>query len=104
MNEAMGDTMEKFSGLNKLTIGAGSAATIAFAIYYFTSSYGKDDLPSEFEYMSIYQNMFNLIVCFMIVFILVSAFTTMGLDDMQIMVMSGLLFMFLIYMTIMLYA
>ena len=99
----MDDTMKNIAGLNKLTIGAGAAATISFAIYYFTSSYGKDELPSEFEYMSIYQNMFNLVVCFMIVFILVSAFTTMGLDDMQIMVMSGLLFVFLMYMTIMLY-
>lgn len=97
------DTMKTLAGLNKLTIGAGFAALISFAIYFFTSSYGKPELPPEAEYMSIYQNMFNLVVCFIIVFILISAFTTMGLDDMQVMVMSGILFVFLIYMTIMLY-
>jgi len=99
----MNDTIKNIAGLNKLTIGAGAAATIAFAVYYFTSSYGKADLPAASEYMSIYQNMFNLVVSFMIVFILVSAFTNMGLDDMQVMVMSGFLIVFLIYMTIMLY-
>jgi ABC-type maltose transport system permease subunit len=97
------DTMENLAGLNKLTIGAGVGALVVFAGYWFASSVGKPELPSEAEYMSIYQNMFNLVVCFIIVTILVSSFTSMGLSDVQIMGSSSVLIVLLIFMTIMLY-
>ena len=96
-------TMENLAGLNKLTIGAGVGALVVFAGYWFASSVGKPELPSEAEYMSIYQTMFNYVVCFIIVTILVSSFTSMGLSDVQIMVSSSILIFLLIVMTIMLY-
>ena len=96
-------TMENLAGLNKLTIGAGVGALVVFAGYWFASSVGKPELPSEAEYMSIYQNMFNLVVCFIIVTILVSSFTSMGLSDVKIMGSSSVLIVLLIFMTIMLY-
>ena len=103
MDTATKDTMENLAGLNKLTIGAGVGALVVFAGYWFASSVGKPELPSEAEYMSIYQNMFNLVVCFIIVTILVSSFTSMGLTDVQIMGLSSVLIVLLIFMTIMLY-
>ena len=64
--------------LNKLTIGAGVGALVVFAGYWFASSVGKPELPSEAEYMSIYQNMFNLVVCLTIVIILISSFVNLS--------------------------
>lgn len=96
-------TMENLAGLNKLTIGVGVGALVVFAGYWLTSSFGKPELPPEAEYMTIYQNMFNLVVCFIIVTILVSSFTSMGLSDVQIMGSSSVLIALLIFMTIMLY-
>lgn len=103
MDTATKETMENLAGLNKLTIGAGIGALVVFAGYWFASSVGKPELPSEAEYMSIYQNMFNLVVCFIIVAILISSFTSMGLTDVQIMGLSSILIVLLIFMTIMLY-
>jgi len=103
MDTATKNTMENLEGLNKLTIGAGVGVLIVFAGYWFASSIGKPELPSEAEYMTIYQNMFNLVVCFIIVTILVSSFTSMGLSDVQIMGSSSVLIVLLIFMTIMLY-
>ena len=97
-------TMENLAGLNKLTIGAGVGALVVFAGYWFASSVGKPELPSEAEYMTIYQNMFNLVVCLVITIILISSFFKLNLlSDTQIIGISSALIAFLIFMTIMLY-
>ena len=91
-------------GINKFALGAAGVAALTFVVYYFTASYGKPELPSEAEYMYTYQSMFNIICFLLILLILISAGFSMGLDDKQIMISSGLIFVFLIYMTFMLYA
>ena len=97
-------TMENLAGLNKLTIGAGVGALVVFAGYWFASSVGKPELPSEAEYMTIYQHTFNLVVCLTISIILISSFFKIGLlSDVQIMGISSSLIALLIFMTIMLY-
>lgn len=76
--------------------------SVLFGAYFLFGELGRAEVPEEYSYLTVYRNMFNILMALLILYVLYSAFTSndTGLGTEEIYGVSTVISLFLIYMVI----